>query len=278
MNKIPVISAVTKNCLKDFLLMKKSLEANHEAFFYLACDDYCYNYLNNNFKNIECEQIITNNGADHVTGGEYEKNNFIQIIKSKFDIAKKALLSNEFILWCDVDHFFFNPFDEDVINLCKNRTVDAALTPHFSEGYADEKTVGYYNCGFVFLSNMDFLNTWSTLFDMHKQLGLYFEQKPLEVATQSFKTITLPINYNIGWWKFMGPGGQTRQQSIKLEETVKFMNKNLINFHFNFFKETKHGYNQESFKNTIKQLLQARGKTTDMVLLHEIERLENENI
>ena len=56
------------------------------------------------------------------------------------------------------------------------------------------------------------------------------------------------------------------------------MNKNLINFHFNFFKTTQHAYNQESFKNTIKQLLQARNQTSDMVLLHEIERLENENI
>lgn len=278
MKKIIVVSAVTKNCLKDFLLMKKSLQVHHDVSFHLACDDYCYEYLNGNFKNVECDQIITTNGADHVKGSVSEKDDFIQIIKSKFDIAKKALVHNSFILWCDVDHFFFNSFDQDVINLCENKTIDAALTPHFSDGYADEKTVGYYNCGFAFISSLKFLNTWSALFDMHKQLGLYFEQKPLEVTSQSFKTLTLPINYNIGWWKFMGAGGQARQQSIKLDETVKFMNKNLINFHFNFFKPTQHAYNQESFKNTIKQLLQARNQTSDMVLLHEIERLENENI
>jgi hypothetical protein len=278
MKKITVVSAVTKNCLKDFLLMRKSLQSHHEAHFHLACDDYCYNYLNGNFENLECEQIITSNGADHVRGDANEKEDFIQIIKCKFNIAKKTLSSEKFILWCDVDHFFFNPFDEDMLDLCASRKVDAALTPHFSDGFADEKTVGYYNCGFAFISNMEFLNMWSKLFDMHKQLGLYFEQKPLEVTTQTFTTVTLPLNYNVGWWKFMGPSGQARQESIKLEDTVKFMNKDLINFHFNFFKQTKHAYDQKSFQQTVVQLLQARGRAEDLVLIHEIERLQNENI
>ena len=276
--KIELVSAVTENCLKDFLLMKKSLEINHDVNFNVACDSYCFDYLDRNFTNVECEQIITSNGADHVRGTESEKNDFIQIIKSKFDIAKKTLASSDFILWCDVDHFFVNKFDDNVLRLCQNKSIDAALTPHFSDGFADENTVGYYNCGFVFISNLDFLNMWSELFDRHKELNIYFEQKPLELTTQSFTTLTLPINYNVGWWKFMGASGQARQQSIELKDTIKFMNRNLINFHFNFFKETKHGYNQESFRRTIKQLLQARGKTQDFVLIHEIQRLENEDI
>lgn len=276
--KIELVSAVTKNCLKDFLLMKKSLEMHHDVNFNVACDAYCFEYLNGNFKNVQCEQFITSEGADHVRGGESEKQDFIQIIKSKFDVAMKVLSSSDFILWCDVDHIFFNKFEEKILDISSTKLLDAALTTHFSDGFADEKTVGYYNCGFVFISKKEFLEMWSRLFNMHKELNLYFEQKPLELCTQSFNTMTLPINYNIGWWKFMGANGEARQKSIAVEDTIKFMGRDLINFHFNFFKETKHGYNQESFRDMIKQLLRARGTTKDQILLHEIERLSNEDI
>ena len=50
--KIELVSAVTKNCLKDFLLMKKSLEAHHDVNFNVACDSHCFNYLDGNFENV----------------------------------------------------------------------------------------------------------------------------------------------------------------------------------------------------------------------------------
>ena len=96
--KIELVSAVTENCLKDFLLMKKSLEINHDVNFNVACDSYCFDYLDRNFTNVECEQIITSNGADHVRGTESEKNDFIQIIKSKLGEDFKISLSKDLSL------------------------------------------------------------------------------------------------------------------------------------------------------------------------------------
>ena len=43
--KLSTVSAVTKSCLKDFLLMKKTIEQRHFVEFYLAVDDFCYDYL-----------------------------------------------------------------------------------------------------------------------------------------------------------------------------------------------------------------------------------------
>jgi len=215
--KLSTVSAVTKSCLKDFLLMKKTIEQHHFVEFYLAVDDFCYDYLHENFKDVKCFKLIKTEDADHVSESPQQQADFIEIIKAKFSVAKEAFKDSNFIFWCDVDHIFFNPMEPHILELIDKKLVDAAVSPHHSDGFADEKTVGYYNCGFVLISNPDFLATWEDLFVRHKQLGLYYEQKPLEVTTELYNTITLPINYNVGWWKFLGPNAQTRWGSIGLK-------------------------------------------------------------
>ena len=56
--KLSTVSAVTKSCLKDFLLMKKTLDQHHFVEFYLAVDDFCYDYLHKNFKDVKCFNLI----------------------------------------------------------------------------------------------------------------------------------------------------------------------------------------------------------------------------
>ena len=272
--KIPTVSSVTKSCIKDFLLMKATLEQNHEAEFYLAVDDYCYDYFHKNFKNINCFKLIEVEDADHVSPSEKQKEDFIKIIQAKFDIAKIALEKNNFIFWCDVDHIFFNPIEDRILEGLNNEKIDAALTPHHSDGFADEKTVGYYNCGFVLISNFDFLRTWEGLFQRHKQLGLYYEQKPLELSTEFYHTVTLPLNYNVGWWKFCGPNAQTRWDSIKLHgQELKMGQNSLINFHFHYFKQNNHAFNQEAFKKSILDIFQQRKREGDDLIFYEMHRL-----
>ena len=277
--KLSTVSAVTKSCLKDFLLMKKTLEQHHYAEFYLAVDDYCYDYLHGNFERVKCFKLINVENADHVDPSEKQKQDFIDIIQAKFDVAKKALEESNFIFWCDVDHIFFNPIDKRILDLIDTKQIDAAVSPHYSDGFADEKTVGYYNCGFVLISNPDFLETWEDLFIRHKQLGLYYEQKPLEITTELYTAITLPINYNVGWWKFLGPNAQIRWDSIKLNnEKLTMLGGPLVNFHFHFFKENNnHAFNQNALKKAVKDILSTRRQKGDDLVIYEINRLEGKH-
>jgi hypothetical protein len=258
--------------------MKKTIEQYHFVEFYLAVDDFCYDYLHENFKDIKCFKLIKTENADHVSQSPQQQADFIDIIKAKFAVAKEAFKDSNFIFWCDVDHVFLNPIEKNILNLIDTKAIDAAVTPHHSDGFADEKTVGYYNCGFVLISNPDFLATWEDLFLRHKQLGIYYEQKPLEVTTEAYKTITLPINYNVGWWKFLGPNGQTRWDSINLKgQDLKMLNNPLINFHFHYFRDNNHAFDQQAFKASIKDIFSRRKKKGDDLVFYEIERLEQFN-
>jgi len=277
--KLSTVSSVTKSCLKDFLLMKKTLEQYHYVEFYLAVDDYCYDYLHDNFEGVKCFKLIDVEDADHVDPSKKQEQDFIDIIQAKFDVAKKALKESNFIFWCDVDHIFLNPFEESILDLVNRKQIDAALTPHYSDGFADEKTVGYYNCGFALISNFDFLETWEDLFKQHKELGLYYEQKPLELTTQLYHVITLPLNYNVGWWKFLGPNAQIRWDSIKLNnDKLTMMGRPLVNFHFHFFKENNnHAFDHNAFKKAVKDILSTRRQKGDDLVIYEINRLEGKH-
>ena len=259
--------------------MKKTIEQHHFVEFYLAVDDFCYDYLHENFKDVKCFKLIKTENADHVSQSPQQQADFIEIIKAKFTVAKEAFKDSNFIFWCDVDHVFFNPIERGILELIDKKSIDAAVSPHHSDGFADEKTVGYYNCGFVLISNPDFLRTWEDLFLRHKQLGLYYEQKPLEITTELYATITLPINYNIGWWKFLGPNAQTRWDSITLKgKSLKMLSNPLINFHFHYFRDNNHAFDQQALKQSVKDIFQKRGKKGDDLVFYEIGRLEKFNL
>ena len=121
-------------------------------------------------------------------------------------------------------------------------------------------------------TNLDFLETWEDLFQKHKELGLYYEQKPLELTTQLYHVITLPLNYNVGWWKFLGPNAQTRWDSINLKgQDLEMLNNPLINFHFHYFRDNNHAFDQQAFKQSVKDIFSKRGKKGDDLIFYEIE-------
>ena len=62
----------------------------------------------------------------------------------------------------------------------------------------------------------------NALFDMHlemskrhEELGMFYEQQPLQFASYPFVTVNLPINYNIGWWRFNQPTTTNRLQFLR---------------------------------------------------------------
>lgn len=275
---ITLATVVTKSCLKDFLLMQKSFGLYHEDYrIIVAADRYCYEYLGGNFKNIVVNLCKDLNDGNHVSSDPDAKKSFINVINEKFKIAlDQKISSNNLLLWCDVDHIFVNKIEDDVLH--KSSYFDAALTPHFSDGFADETTVGFFNCGFALISNINFLKTWKRIYDNHETLELYYEQKPLEVCIRSFNTLNLPISYNFGWWKLMSSKYGGNIAKITAGDDIKWENKPLVNFHFHLFKNDNHHFDKSQLVNYFKQLLLKRNRTEDQILLYEIERLSNEDI
>ena len=47
---------------------------------------------------------------------------------------------------------------------------------------------------------------------------------------------------------------------------------------FHFFKDNKHSFDQEAFRNAVRDVFQKRGSTGDELISYFIERLGNEDI
>lgn len=84
----------------------------------------------------------------------------------------------------------------------QDQSIDAILSPHMTNNLGLETQVGHYNVGFFSMRNMNYLNLHEAMSWRHKELGMYYEQQPLQFSSYSFLTVNLPINYNIGWWRF----------------------------------------------------------------------------
>ena len=269
---------VTKSCLKDFLLMRKTFHLHHPSSeIHVACDDYCYNYISGNFKKVVAIHKSSLKDGNHVSGDEAEKKSFINVIDEKFKLAKQLNPSpSNPVLWCDVDHIFVNPIEDSVLESAKY--FDAALTPHCTDGAGDEPTVGFFNCGFCLIFSEDFLDKWHQYYTDHEKYNLYYEQKPLEVVTRFFKTLNLPIGYNFGWWKFLSPRFGGNLAKIKPIPTISWEDQPIISFHFHMFKEGNHAFNKKHLEDFVLELLRQRGLKEDLATLCEIDRLLNEDI
>lgn len=269
----------TKSCLKDFLLMKKTFELYHpDSSIVVGTDRYCHDYINGNFKNVRSHFYEEIEDGDHVSSDSCKKQSFKKVISKKFDIALSQDISPDNpILWCDVDHIFVNKIDDEVLQ--GGKFYDAALTPHYSDGFANEAEVGFFNCGFALIFNKSFLKVWKKLYDHHEELNLYYEQKPLEAVIRSFNTLNLPINYNFGWWKFMPKAFGGNVSKLRSGPDIVWENKSIKSFHFHFFKNDSHSYDKTRIKKVLIQLFDARAKNRkeDHVTMHEIKRLSNEN-
>jgi len=272
-----LVAAVTKSCLKDFLLMRKTFSLYHpDDSIHALCDKYCYDYLNGNFRNLIAILDSEINDGEHVSGNKDNLKPYLDILSKKFDLCLSLGATPEDpIFWCDVDQIFVNPIEKSIIE--GSKYYDAIVTPHYSDDFADEKTVGFFNGGFNIICNPDLFKVWKHLYDRYEELNLYYDQKALEVALRSFKTLNLPINYNFGWWKFMSPkfGGNLRR--ISSGDDIKWESKPIVSFHFHWFKDVTHSFDRDGLKNIFSSWLSDRGRKEDQETLMEIQFLNNLN-
>jgi hypothetical protein len=259
--------------------MVRSLKLNDPSHeIHVSCDDYSFNYLDGNFKNVVCYKNDRLTEGNHVKNSEVENANFIENINQKFEHSINLLKKFDGpIIWCDVDHIFLNPIDENIKSLSK--IVDACISPHSTNNFNNEAVVGFFNCGFAIIKSLAFLEHWYEIYKNISISGLYFEQKPLEIAARRFVTCNLPINYNIGWWRFVHPHPENHGKNLQfLDGKILFYGLDVVNFHIHICNNDIHSVNTTHVSNAILKALQYRGKSSDIELLHYIGWIKNESI
>lgn len=237
---IPVCAVVSKNCYKEFLLLKYSLEQYHQCEWFLSCDEYSYNKLKE-LPSVNAYFLIESDECDHVLEDSALRDSFTKLILTKFTIAREGMKKYKSVLLIDTDMIFVNKLDDWFLSLFADDRIDGMLCQHMTEDPANEGNVGYFNVGMQVVGNPTLLDEWEELTSRHKELGLYFEQKPMEIVQRHFRTVNLPINYNLGWWKFNSQRLSHRRQAFNLQDNkIYIYGSPAINFHCHSLKELKH--------------------------------------
>lgn len=235
---LPVATIVTEKSFTEFLLLKQTIENYHACEWYISCDNFAKKELEKLYKNINCFELIKSSDADHNIGSSIQKENFMKIMLTKFDITRIALAKENSILYMDCDMVFVNPIEEKIISLFENKNIDAFICQHMTNDWQNEAAHGLFNAGMFHVKNINFINEWENLSKNYKKYNFYYEQQPLEYVQRNFVTLNLPINYNIGWWRFNRPSTQNRLELLNVKDDKIFFGKNpAVNFHVHALKD-----------------------------------------
>lgn len=234
---IPVASVVTQKSLSEFLLLKMSLERYHDIKWYLSVDSCACETLKN-FSNVQCQVIVKTDDCSHGTNDPVKNRLFLELVMTKFDAMKAGISENGRCLFIDSDIFFTNPIDERVLTLMNDNRIDAIISPHMTNNLALETQVGHYNVGFFAMRNTDYLSLHEAMSWRHKELGMYYEQQPLQFSSYNFLTVNLPINYNIGWWRFNETQTRKRLDLLEVKDnSIHFCGMPAVCFHVHALKK-----------------------------------------
>lgn len=236
---ISFATVVTKNCLTEFLLMKYSCEQFNEAKWYLTCDNYSFEYFTqqnyNNVVLIECD--IDDSISDHNSTKQESMESFVKIVLQKFTAIRKALEDSKSVILIDTDMIFTGKIEDNIMDLLSNKQVDFLVCPHYTNNLKVEFEFGYYNTGMVGINDAEKIKIWEKITQNYKELKVYTEQKPFELVAKNYSCLSLPINYDIGWWRFNQKDTQERLKQIKLEnDEIYFGKSKAVNFHMHVFK------------------------------------------
>jgi hypothetical protein len=234
---IPVASVATEKSLNEFLLLKLSLEQYHEVEWFVSTDEFAFNQLKK-FSNVNCLNLIKTDDCSHGTNDPVKNRLFLELVMTKFDAVKLAIKKYGYGLFIDADIFFTAPIEDRVLELMKNNSVDAILSPHMTNNLGLEAQVGHFNVGFFSMRNSHYLSLHEALSWRHKEFGMYYEQQPLQFSSYSFLTVNLPIYYNIGWWRFNEPQTKRRIDLLSSDgKNIIFDGNKAVCFHVHALKK-----------------------------------------
>jgi hypothetical protein len=228
---IPVCSVATKKSLLEFELLKFSFEQYHQAEWFVATDDYTAKVLSK-YDNVTTINKIKTDDCSHGVDDPVKNRLFLELIMTKFDAMEAAIEKHGVGLFLDSDMFFVNPLEERFLNLLWNEQIDAILSPHMTNNLGLETQVGHFNVGFFAMRNKEYLEQHRSMSWKSKELGMYYEQQPLQFTSYNYMTVNSPIYYNIGWWRFNEQHTASRLQWLREQDGRIMLSDNLaVCFH-----------------------------------------------
>lgn len=214
---IPVCSVATKKSLKEFELLKFSFEQYHKAEWFVATDDITAQALSK-YDNVNVINKIKTDDCSHGIDDPVKNRLFLELIMTKFDAMEAAINKYGVGLFLDSDIFFVNPLEDKFLDLFWNKDIDAILSPHMTNNLGLETQVGHYNVGFFAVRNEKYLQQHKNMSWKSKELGMYYEQQPLQFTSYEYLTVNSPIYYNIGWWRFNEQHNASRLQWLREQD------------------------------------------------------------
>jgi hypothetical protein len=223
-----ISSVVTKNCLKEFLLTKYSCEQFNDCKWYIYCDKYSYDILKK-YDNVILNTFeIDDNFSNHNSNNKLEKETFLNIILNKFNSIETCLSKENISLFLDSDMLFTGKIEDKYFKLLENNQIDFIVSPHYTNNLLIENQYGLYNVGMFAVNDKQKIETWKHLTKDHEKLNLYYEQKPFELIMKNYFSLSLPINYNIGWWRFNQDSTKNRINQLNIVDIKSFKGSNLL--------------------------------------------------
>ena len=252
---LPVASVVTNKTICEFDLLKLSLEQYHNCQWVISCDDAAHSKYKD-VDNMKCLRLIETDDCDHNVASDIQKDNWMKVMMSKFDAVSALMSDHGHALFLDSDMVFVNPIEKEVLNIFVNKDIDACICQHMTNHWQTEAQHGLYNGGMFQVKNEDFISEWKKLSRDYKKHGFYFEQQPLEYIQRNFISLNLPINYNIGWWRFNRPNTKARLGLLKIVDgKIFFGNRPAINFHVHTLREIGYQNFGQFLVNKISELI-----------------------
>jgi len=235
MEEINICSIVTKDAYEEFLLMKKSIEQFHVCSWYLATDSYVSKKAEG-MNNVTSYRIVNDQTFTHGVKDVKSNVDFYDMLLKKFEIIKIALKENNYVIFLDTDMIFLNSIEDDLLELISNKKVDIVLTPHYTRDKLNENRVGFFNAGMFMVNNIQLIEEWQQLcLDEENQ---YYEQPPLEKIVELYRCIILPINYNVGWWRFKQSFGAYRYAHMDVVDgKICLFGRPIVNIHLHTLKK-----------------------------------------
>jgi len=248
---INVCTIVTKKTINEFKLLKFSLEQFHKCWWYVACDEATEKaFIDVN--NVNCYVTIESDDCDHNIQDAGKQDRWMKVMMNKFSICDLALKDNsdapwQHVLFLDCDMLFTGPIEEKVLNLMHwidaSEDIDAMLCQHMTNNWVNEAKHGHFNAGMFTTNSRQFLEEWRDLSARYKELNMYFEQGPLTYIQRNYMTVNLPINYDIGWWRFNEVLTRSRLKQLVLKQNkygvdeIYFGRHRAVNFHVHMLRE-----------------------------------------
>ena len=258
--KLSVCSVATTKSLKEFLLLKFSFEQYHDAEWFVATDDYAAKHLEK-FDNVNVINKIKTDDCSHGVNDPVKNRLFLELIMTKFDALEAAIEKNGYGLFLDSDIFFTSSLENRFIKVLVDEDIDAILSPHMTNNLGLETQVGHFNVGFFAVRNKAYLEQHRAMSWKSKELGMYYEQQPLQFTSYEYMTVNSPIYYNIGWWRFNEKHNVQRLQHLGVQNNeVCFMGRPAVCFHVHTMKSLDYN-NQGKF--LVDRVFNLMSKTTN---------------